>query len=598
MYSDVDHRGTAGYWSGFYTTRPRWKKASRSLESSLRAAEIVFTMAFNSLRNSGRRNRLKRAQRLFPKLVSARRTLALFQHHDAITGTAKARVVFDYGQKLLAALEQLEAVQAKCVGLLLYGKADSVVSAGPSLLTSARTVVVVYNPLAEPRQEYVGFWTHSTNLTVVDARGRKIPHQVSPRIESTEGSEALKYVGSRLHFLATLSSLGISVYVVETGRERLDGSDLIENDVDTGEDYVSIENGKIEIVLNRKTGKLMYIVKENKVIPLEVELSAYETKSENSGAYLLSPKRGEMRVDEFGPPTVTLLRGSLFSEIRVLYGPFLSTTYRLYRTKGVLAEAIETRVKYDCGRILSGRNYDMFIRFRTDLKGTRFYTDANGRGTKRRKFVERLGIEGNYYPMSGLAYVEDEESRLAVVADHSHGAASLEEGSLEVMLERRGSGDDGRGIGEGVLDNLPSDSQFLVVYGRRSLLDLRTPALGRLLLHPSRKFLSVSRLPPQDSGPLLSRPLPRDLHLLNLRTLSFRDGPTSSALLVLHDESSPPRVGRYRRAFGPDTAFNRLPVKSLSKTSLTGLYEYESYVDFDDIWIERNSITAIKIIFE
>lgn len=63
-----------------------------------RAAEILYTLA---LAQSKKNERMK----VFPSvehyklLTEARRNLGLFQHHDAITGTAKDWVVVDYGTR-------------------------------------------------------------------------------------------------------------------------------------------------------------------------------------------------------------------------------------------------------------------------------------------------------------------------------------------------------------------------------------------------------------------------------------------------------------------------------------------------------------------
>ncbi len=88
-YSDFPHKHQ--YWTGFYTTRPFYKRLDRIVQSHMRAADILYSLAASSVYDDGSWKRL-----MLHKLESGRQELALFQHHDAITGTSRKRVMMDY----------------------------------------------------------------------------------------------------------------------------------------------------------------------------------------------------------------------------------------------------------------------------------------------------------------------------------------------------------------------------------------------------------------------------------------------------------------------------------------------------------------------
>lgn len=60
-----------------------------------RGAEILYSLALAHARHAGADGRYPLSD--YALLSNARRNLGLFQHHDAITGTAKEAVAVDYG---------------------------------------------------------------------------------------------------------------------------------------------------------------------------------------------------------------------------------------------------------------------------------------------------------------------------------------------------------------------------------------------------------------------------------------------------------------------------------------------------------------------
>lgn len=117
-YADIDDH----YWSGYYTTRPFYKQLDRVLESYLRSAEIIYSMTWSHLhRLSAVPERSRNWMgRMMALLSQARRHLAIFQHHDGITGTEKDHVVQDYAKMMQNGIQNSQMIIQQCAHFLLH----------------------------------------------------------------------------------------------------------------------------------------------------------------------------------------------------------------------------------------------------------------------------------------------------------------------------------------------------------------------------------------------------------------------------------------------------------------------------------------------
>ena len=584
VYSDVFSEGRPAYWSGYYSTRPYLKKLSRTLAGKLRSAEILY-----SLSRGGDKKGVLTASG-FDQLETARRDLGLFQHHDAITGTSKHFVMVDYQNRLLRGLMSSESLIEIAAQLVLENESPKESVGVLQHVTQRHTTgdtsnnvlnmkyedgqtVVVYNSLAQEKEEVVIVMVSRSDVCVTDSSGSLVETQISPLYNITQ-QNALDLGVFQLVFVSLLPALSLSTFNIRpcakdqgyVKQKKTKVYCLMCPDTDKEdqpyslsplpEGLIQLENQVYSLQFDSQTKLLSSI--NNKlsgtVHSVENQFIGYPSEPFRSGAYLLSVETSYAG-PVFSPQDlidVVIVSGLVWSQLTLMWkvggeggASTFVTTYRLYHTTGPTSEGIKIENMFDFGPTPNFRDREVVMRFASDIKsGRSFYTDQAGFSVIRRDWVEGLSLSGNHYPVTQATYLQDTGHRLTLVVDHATGASSVQEGHLEVMVDRRTMYDDARGMGEGVTDNRPTTHGYWLLLEPRdpsyspstdtlpSLSPLAT-ILSRYLDNPST-VLSSSTPMSSVSISLLKTPLPCDHHLINLRSWTPRSVGPHSALMTLH----------------------------------------------------------------
>ncbi|XP_044301669.1 alpha-mannosidase 2 [Varanus komodoensis] len=652
-YADRDHH----YWSGYFTSRPFYKRLDRILESYLRAAEILYSLALVQSKKTEKMKAFPSAEH-YKLLTEARRNVGLFQHHDAITGTSKDWVVVDYGTRLFHSLMNLKKIITDSSHILVlkdqetynynpsapFLTMDEVQSAQDALphktviqLSKQPRYLLIYNPTEQERSSVVSVYVNTPRVKVLSPSGRPVVVQLSA---VWDGTAKISYEAYQISFLTHLPPLGFGVYQLLEGlssetvladynlyhndKAKLDKPYRIFNikEIQNALDEIMLENSYMKIWFSGNSGLVEKIntKEDSKNHRVKLEFVWYGTTSnrDKSGAYLFLPD-GEAKPYVFtDPPVIRVTHGRIFSEVTTFFH-HLTHTVRLYKVHGVEGQSLEISNIVD---IRGEYNREIAMRISSDVAThNRFYTDLNGYQIQPRQTMSKLPLQANIYPMTTVAYVQDSKIRLSLHSAQSLGVASLKSGQLEVIMDRRLMQDDNRGLGQGVQDNKITANLFRILLEKRNRVDTEEEKASvsylSLLSHITSSFINHPVIPmvtSADTGvpPLLSTfsplvsSMPCDMHLVNLRTIqSMADsGPSEEAALIVHRKGFDCRITNTDLGLLCSTTqgklkvhklFNKFHVESLIPTSLSLMHSPPDARNISEINMSPMEINTYRI---
>jgi len=513
-YADRDDH----YWSGYFTTRPFWKRLDRVLGGYLRSGEILFSLAWAQMEYVGS-DKSDMAARCMAGLTQARKALGLFQHHDGITGTAKDHVVLDYGDKMVSAIREVQEVISQSAAYLLsksksqykpdlhtkYFDLDDTRDSAWSVGTRTTIQIehsevparlVVGNTHARRRQELLTVRVSRPDIMLyrmvkledMEEEEEPLPCQLSPVFRA--GTAEISNTEFELTFLAEAAALGLNTYYIRQLRPE-DGTNtdltvaavkLFNTNTEpfqvdpfssvrvlgSGEEF---SLGGTHLTAKFSAAGLLQSIttrEDGVTTPAVLQFWEYGTRSrgDKSGAYLFLPD-GAGRARDMRRPLVRVVEGALRSCVTV-EASWVRHSACLHNSPGTDGAAIAIQNDMDLTNE-NMNNKEISMRVSSDLQsGDTFYTDLNGFQMIKRKRYKKLPLQANFYPLPSLAYVQDSRSRLSLVSGQPLGGSSPGQGQLEIMQDRRLMQDDNRGLFQGIQDNKVSPHRFLLLLERQA----------------------------------------------------------------------------------------------------------------------------------
>ncbi|KAJ6252865.1 alpha-mannosidase [Anaeramoeba flamelloides] len=486
-----------GYWSGYYTSWPLLKGAIAKAQRNLRAFEMA-NMLFH-----------EKPQTYNTDLNVLRDAVGITMHHDAITGTSKPYVnEFQYLGGLKTGILSAQPIFFDSIAEIIQGKNNRpVLTNDPSVIIQLLqqnnvAPLIVYNPTSWSINDPIvqiplPNYKLSTNFKIISSDYIDVRS-----INWDPNNEILSFRGG----IINIPALGFTTFFIsidetqknihqinnknnhqqEQEQEQIEEQqEEIQQPQEQQQQQKETQQKKQKEVKERIKNKDNSKIKKLKSFPIEnlywrlefddfsntlvsitnlktkktsnVKNTIYYYESGLSGAYIFANLFDSPFV--LINPEITVNENDVYSEVIQKYQDNLYQTFRLYHTQNEFIGGM-IEIELHCGPNLPG-NKEYITRFETDIENKKIlYTKNNGLETGKREYLDldTQAIPANYHPFPSAAWINGtntntkNEEEILLIAERAHGAGSINEGQIEVMVARRTLQDDGFGLGMPLVD--------------------------------------------------------------------------------------------------------------------------------------------------
>ncbi|GAB1293420.1 Lysosomal alpha-mannosidase [Apodemus speciosus] len=507
-YADGPHM----FWTGYFSSRPALKRYERLSYNFLQVCNqleaLVGPRANVGPYGSGDSAPLKEA-------------MAVLQHHDAVSGTAKQNVVNDYAKQLAAGWGPCEVLVSNALARLSQSKQNFSfcrelnISICPVSQTSEQFRVTLYNPLGRKVDRMVRLPVGDGNFFVKDPNNKSVPSNVV--MVPSSYSKTYQW---ELLFPASVPALGFSTYsVTKVSGRNYQAGNLLGWLRKPKSRVLVIENKYIRATFDSGTGLLMKIENLEQNLSLDVSQGFFwynastgdGKSSQASGAYIFRPGGRRPRpVSRWAQ--ISFVKTDLVQEVHQNFSAWCSQVIRLYKGQRHL------ELEWTVGPIPVNDYWgkEVISRFDTPMKTKgQFFTDSNGREILKRRddyrptwtLNQTEPVAGNYYPVNTRIYIT-------------------------LMVHRRLLVDDQRGVGEALLETDTGDKvrgRHLVILSsvsdaaaRHRLLAEQEVLAPQMVLAQGSSSPYRSQAAPKMQFSGLRQELPPQVHLLTLARWSSK----------------------------------------------------------------------------